>query len=75
MTSRRIKKLATSATGDNGLVAKGKRTKTRNQMMAVIWIAPKPAKKAEGEAGKGNPIKNKKGAFHTFLGPPMAKAQ
>jgi hypothetical protein len=37
--------------------------------------APKPAKKAEGGAGKGNPIKDKKGAFHTFLGPPMAKAQ
>jgi hypothetical protein len=36
---------------------------------------PKPAKKVEGEAGKGNPIKNKKGAFHTFFGPPMAKAQ
>jgi hypothetical protein len=37
--------------------------------------APKPAEKVEGEAGKGNPIKNKKGAFHTFLGPPTAKAQ
>jgi hypothetical protein len=36
--------------------------------------APKPAEKAEGEAVKGNPIKNKKGAFHTFLGPPTAKA-
>jgi hypothetical protein len=39
--------------------------------MAVIWMK---TKKAEGEAGKGNPIKNKKGAFHTFLGPPTAKA-
>jgi hypothetical protein len=37
--------------------------------------APKPAENAEGEAGKGNPIKNKKRAFHTFLGPPTAKAQ
>jgi hypothetical protein len=37
--------------------------------------APKPAEKAEGGAGKSNPIKDKKGAFHTFLGPPMAKAQ
>jgi hypothetical protein len=36
---------------------------------------PKPAEKAKGDAGKGNPIKNKKGAFHTFLGPPTAKAQ
>jgi hypothetical protein len=36
---------------------------------------PKPTEKEEGEAGKGNPIKNKKGAFHTFLGPPTAKAQ
>jgi hypothetical protein len=37
--------------------------------------APKPAEKAEGGAGKGNPIKDKKGTFHTFLGPPTAKAQ
>jgi hypothetical protein len=36
---------------------------------------PKPAEKAEGDAGKANPIKNKKGAFHMFLGPPTAKAQ
>jgi hypothetical protein len=34
--------------------------------------APKPAEKAEGGAGTSNPLKNtnKKGAFHTFLGPP-----
>jgi hypothetical protein len=32
--------------------------------------APKPAGKAEGGAGMGNPYKStKKGAFHTFLGP------
>jgi hypothetical protein len=38
--------------------------------------APKPAKKAEARTGVGNPYKNpKKGAFHTFLGPPTAKAQ
>jgi hypothetical protein len=39
--------------------------------------APKPTKKAEGRAGTSNPFKNtnKKGAFHTFLRPPMAKAQ
>jgi hypothetical protein len=38
--------------------------------------APKPTKKAEGGTGMGNPYKNaKKGAFHTFLGPPTAKAQ
>jgi hypothetical protein len=38
--------------------------------------APKPAKKAEGGTGTGNPYKRtKKGAFHTFLGPPTAKAQ
>jgi hypothetical protein len=38
---------------------------------------PKPAEKAEGGAGTGNLFKNtnKKGAFHTFLGPPTAKAQ
>jgi hypothetical protein len=33
--------------------------------------APKPVEKAEGGTGTGNPYKNtKKGAFHTFLGPP-----
>jgi hypothetical protein len=38
--------------------------------------APKPAKKTEGATGTGNPYKStKKGAFHTFLGPPTAKAQ
>jgi hypothetical protein len=37
--------------------------------------APKPAEKAEGGTGTGNPYKStKKGAFHTFLGPPTAKA-
>jgi hypothetical protein len=38
--------------------------------------APKPTEKAEGGTSTGNPYKStKKGAFHTFLGPPMAKAQ
>jgi hypothetical protein len=39
--------------------------------------APRPTEKAEGGAGTGNPFKNtnKKGAFHSFLGPPTAKAQ
>jgi hypothetical protein len=38
--------------------------------------ASKPAEKAEGGTGTGNPYKStKKGAFHTFLGPPTAKAQ
>jgi hypothetical protein len=38
--------------------------------------APKPAEKAESGTGTGNPFKStKKGAFHTFLGPPTAKAQ
>jgi hypothetical protein len=37
--------------------------------------APKPAKKAEGATSTGNPYKStKKAAFHTFLGPPTAKA-
>jgi hypothetical protein len=47
-TSRRIKKLASSATGDNGLVAKEKRTKTRSPRMAVIWmktLRPNPPKR------------------------------
>jgi hypothetical protein len=38
--------------------------------------APKPSRKTEAGAGGSNPYKNpKKGAFHTFLGPPTAKAQ
>jgi hypothetical protein len=38
--------------------------------------AAKPAETAEGGAGMSNPYKStKKGAFHTFLGPPTAKAQ
>jgi hypothetical protein len=48
MTSRRIKKLATSATSDNGLVAKEKRTRTRSPRMAVIWtkiLRPNPLKR------------------------------
>jgi hypothetical protein len=32
---------------------------------------PKSSDKAEAGAGRSNPFKNpKKGAFHTFLGPP-----
>jgi hypothetical protein len=39
-------------------------------------VAPKPAEKPEARSGTGNPYKNpKKGAFHTFLGPPTAKEQ
>jgi hypothetical protein len=38
--------------------------------------APKLAKTAEGGTSAGNPYRNpKKGAFHTFLDPPTAKAQ
>jgi hypothetical protein len=38
--------------------------------------APKPYEKTEARAGGSNPYKTpKKGAFHTFLGPPTAKAQ
>jgi hypothetical protein len=37
--------------------------------------APKPAEKGEGGIGTGNPYNStKKGAFHTFHGPPTAKA-
>jgi hypothetical protein len=37
--------------------------------------ATKPTEKAEGGAGMSNTYKStKKGAFHTFLGPPTAKA-
>jgi hypothetical protein len=47
-TSRRIKKLASSTAGDNGLVAKGKQTKTRSPGMAVTWtkiLRPNPPKR------------------------------
>jgi hypothetical protein len=47
-TSRQIKKLATGATGANGLVTKEKRTRTRNPRMAVIWMKtlhPNPPKR------------------------------
>jgi hypothetical protein len=47
-TSRQTKKLATSATGDNGLVAKEKRTRIRSPRMAVIWmktLRPNPPKR------------------------------
>jgi hypothetical protein len=46
--SRRIKKLATSAINDNGLVAKEKRTRIRSPRMAVIWtktLRPNPPKR------------------------------
>jgi hypothetical protein len=37
---------------------------------------PKPTEKVEARTGGANPYKNpKKGAFHTFLGPPTTKAQ
>jgi hypothetical protein len=78
MTSRRIKKLATSATGDNGLVAKGNQTKTRNQRMAVIWmktLRPNPPKRQRVRLARVIQSKTKKGNFHMFLGPPTAKAQ
>jgi hypothetical protein len=48
MTSRRIKKLATSAIGDNSLVAKEKRTRKKSPRMAVIWtktLHPNPPKR------------------------------
>jgi hypothetical protein len=38
--------------------------------------APKTFEKPEASASRSNPFKNpKKEAYHTFLGPPMAKAQ
>jgi hypothetical protein len=40
MTSRRTKKLATNAPGDNGLVEKEKRTRKRKRSprIAAIWM-------------------------------------
>jgi hypothetical protein len=75
MTSKRTKKLATSATGDNGLTAKEKRTRIRNPRMAVIWmrtLRPNPPKRQRVGLAQVTYSKTptKKGAFHTFLGPP-----
>jgi hypothetical protein len=38
MPSRRTKKLATNAPGDNGLVEKEKRTRKRSPRIAAIWM-------------------------------------
>jgi hypothetical protein len=38
MTSRRTKKLATNAPGDNDLVSKEKRTRKRSPRIATIWM-------------------------------------
>jgi hypothetical protein len=78
--SRRIKKLATSETGGNGLVAKEKHTRIRSPRMAVIWtktLRPSPPKRQRVGLARvtHSKIPTKKGAFHTFLGPPTAKAQ
>jgi uncharacterized protein YjcR len=78
--SRWIKKLATSAIDEKRPRGKEKADKEKESKDGSDMDedpAPKPAKKAEGGAGMGNPFKNtnKKGAFHTFLGPPTAKAQ
>jgi hypothetical protein len=37
--------------------------------------APKTSQKPEASASGSNPFKNPKKAYHTFLGPPTAKAQ
>jgi hypothetical protein len=80
MTSRRTKKLATNIPGDNDLVAKEKRTRKRSPRIAAIWtktLRPNPPKRQRVEQAQVTPYKStKKGAFHTFLGPPpTAKAQ
>jgi hypothetical protein len=55
-----------------------KAERTRSPRIAAIWkviMCLKPLEKTEAGAIVSNPFKNpKKGAYHTFLGPPMAKA-
>jgi hypothetical protein len=80
MISRRIKKLATSTTGDNGLVAKEKQTRIRSPRRAVIWtktLRPNPPKRQRVGLARvtHSKIPTKREPFHTFLGPPTAKAQ
>jgi hypothetical protein len=58
-------------------MAKAKRTKTRSPRMAVIWtkiLRPNPPKRQRVMLARVTQSKTKKGAFHTFLGPPTAKA-
>jgi hypothetical protein len=59
---------------DKGKADKEKESKDSSDMDEDP--APKPTEKEEGGTGTCNPYKStKKGAFHTILGPPTAKAQ
>jgi hypothetical protein len=54
-TSRQTKKLATNAPGDNGLVAKGKRTRKRSLRIAMTWmktLRQNPPKKQRRELAR-----------------------
>jgi hypothetical protein len=79
MTSRRTKKLAANAPGDNDLVAKEKRTRKRSPRIAAIWMKTlrpnAPKRQRVGLAWVTHTRAPKREPFHTFLGPPTAKAQ
>jgi hypothetical protein len=55
MTSRRTKKMATNAPGDNDLVAQEKRTRKRSPRIATIWkktLRPNPPKRQRVELAR-----------------------
>jgi hypothetical protein len=72
MTSRQIKKLASNAADDNGLVAKERQTKTRSLGMAVIWtktMRPNPPKKQRLVLARVTQSRTKKVPFTHSLDP------
>jgi hypothetical protein len=75
-TSRWIKKLASNAAGDNGLVEKEKRTKTRSPGMAVTWtktLRPNPPKRQRMVLARVTQSRTKKVLFTHSLDPPWLR--
>jgi hypothetical protein len=63
MTSRRTKKLATSAPDDKDLGVKEKETRKRSPRMAAIWkktLCPNPLKKLRLELAQATHTKSQK---------------
>jgi hypothetical protein len=74
MTSRQIKKLATNARDDNGLVAKKKQTRKRSPRMVAIWkktLRPNPPKRPRVELARVTHTRTpKREPFTCSLDPP-----
>jgi hypothetical protein len=77
MTSRRTKKLATNAPGDNDLVARGKRTRKRSPRMAAIWkktLRPNPLRRPRVELARVTHTRtSKREPFTHSLDPPQLR--